>query len=108
LKLPAGNKSTDNLETRLSNVLVNPRAKKSIVTLQCRAKSSAKKGSWFWIIQKGTVVMMKALQGSVSRQDQHGKAEQKSDGNLWERGKQEQMSIVRLDAEAGEGTEKKK
>jgi len=51
--------------------------------------------------------MMKALQGSVSRQDQHGKAEQKSDGNLWERGKQEQMSIVRLDAEAGEGTEKK-
>lgn len=51
--------------------------------------------------------MMKALQSSVSRQDQRGKAEQKGDGNLWERAKQEQMSLVKLGAEATEGTQKK-
>lgn len=51
--------------------------------------------------------MMKALQSSVSRQGQRGKAEQEGDGNLWERAKQEQMSLVKLGAEAGEGTEKK-
>lgn len=100
----------------MSSVPVNPRAKKALklcnvelspVQTQVGSFISVSGGTWFWIGQKGTVVMMKALQSSVSRQGQRGKAEQEGDGNLWERAKQEQMSLVKLGAEAGEGTEKK-